>query len=88
MPKGDGKKVHLVTDYTKLNKFVIHPVQPFPSVSDIIQSIPTSAACFARLDATRGYFQLALDDEASKLMTFILPSGCYCYLCAPMGFFR
>ena len=40
VPKGDGKRVRLVTDYTKLNKFVIRPVHPFPSVSDIVQSIP------------------------------------------------
>ena len=32
VPKGDGKRVRLVTDYTKLNKFVVRPVHPFPSV--------------------------------------------------------
>ena len=65
VPKGDGKRVRLVTDYTKLNKFVVRPVHPFPSVVDIIQSIPASAACFAKLDATHGYFQIPLDEEAS-----------------------
>ena len=65
VPKGDGKWVRLVTDYTKLNKFVVRPVHPFPSVSDITQSIPASAAYFAKLDATHGYFQLPLDEEAS-----------------------
>ena len=85
VPKGDGKRVRLVTDYTKLNRFVIRPVHPFPSVADIIQSIPASAACFAKLDATHGYFQIPLDEEASRLTTFILPSGRYRYLRAPMG---
>ena len=85
MPKGDGKRVRLVTDYTKLNKFVVRPVHLFPSVPDIIQSIPSSAAYFAKLDATHGYFQLPLDKEASRLTTFILPSGRYRYLRAPMG---
>ena len=85
VPKGDGKRVRLVTDYTKLNRFVVKPVHPFPSVSDIIQSIPASAACFAKLDATHGYFQIPLDEEASKLTTFILPSGRFRYLRAPMG---
>ena len=85
VPKGDGKRVRLVTDYTKLNRFVVRPVHPFPSVADIIQSIPASAACFAKLDATHGYFQIPLDEEASKLTTFILPSGRYRYLRAPMG---
>ena len=74
-----------VTDYTKLNKFVVRPVHPFPSVPDIIQSIPSSAAYFAKLDATHSYFQLPLDKEASRLTTFILPSGRYRYLRAPMG---
>ena len=67
VPKGDGKRACLVTDFTKLNKFVVRPVHPFPSVSDIIQSIPSTAAYFAKLDATHGYFQLPLDEEASHL---------------------
>ena len=36
VPKGNGKRFRLVTDYTKLNQFVVRPVNPFPSVSDII----------------------------------------------------
>ena len=85
VPKRDGKRVCLVTDYTKLNKFVVCPVYPLLSVSDIIQSIPFSAVYFAKLDATHGYFQLPLDEEASRLTTFILPSRRYQYLRAPMG---
>ena len=85
MPKEDGKRVRLVTDYTRLNKFVVRPVHPFPSVSDIVQSIPASSTCFAKLDATYGYFQMPLSDEASRLTTFLLPSGRYRYLRAPMG---
>ena len=85
MPKGDGKRVGLVTDYTRLNKFVVRPVHPFPSVSDIVQPIPASSTCFAKLDATHGYFQIPLSEEASRLTTFLLPSGRYRYLRAPMG---
>ena len=77
VPKGDGKRVRLVTDYTRLNKFVVRPVHPFPSVSDIVQSIPASSTCFAKLDATHGYFQIPLSEEASRLTTFLLPSGRY-----------
>ena len=88
VPKGDGKRVRLVTDYTRLNKFVVRPVHPFPSASDIVQSIPASSTCFAKLDATHGYFQIPLSDEASKLTTFLLPSGRYCYLRAPISLSR
>ena len=75
----------MVTDFTALNKFVQRPVHPFPSVGEIVQSVPSSAKFFAKLDAVHGYFQLALDEESSKLTTFLLPSGRYRYLRAPIG---
>ena len=72
-------------DYTKLNSFVQRPVHPFPSVNDIMQAIPSSAVIFAKFDAINGYFQIALDEESSKLTTFILPSGRYWYKTIPQG---
>lgn len=85
VPKADGKKVRLVTDFTKLNKFVRRPVHPFPSVNEIVRSIPAGSRYFAKLDAIHGYFQLALDEQSSIKTTFLLPSGRYKYLRAPMG---
>ena len=39
----------------------------------------------AKLDAIHGYFQLALENESSLLTMFLLPTGRYRYLRAPMG---
>ena len=36
VPKPDGKSVRLVTDYTKLYRYVKRPVHSFPSVQDIV----------------------------------------------------
>jgi len=44
-------------------------------VTEIIQSIPSTANYFAKFDAVNGYFQIALDEESSMLTTFLLPSG-------------
>ena len=85
LPKPDGKRVRLVTDYTGINRFVKRPVHPFPAVRDILQAIPTNAKIFAKLDAVHGYFQLALDEESSHLTTFLLPQGRFRYTRAPMG---
>ena len=85
VPKPDGKRVRMVTDFRGLNEFVQRPVHPFPSVGEIVQSVPSTAKFFAKLHAVHGYFQLALDEESSKLTTFLLPSGRYRYLMAPMG---
>ena len=87
MPCYRDANVYMVTDYARLYKYVVRPVHPFPSVADIVQSIPASSTCFAKLDATHGYFQLPLDEEVSRLTTFLLPSGHYRYSRAPMGLF-
>lgn len=41
--KPNGTTVHLVTYYTKLHKFVKRPIHPFPSATEIMQSIPETA---------------------------------------------
>ena len=79
------KDLRLVVDYTGLNRFVKRPVHPFPSTKDIIQQLPADGRVFATLDAVQGYHQIALSEESSKLTTFLLPSGRYRFLRAPMG---
>ena len=71
VPKPNRKEVRMVTDYSKINKFVKRPVHPFPSVVDIVRSIPAGTRFFSKMDAIHGYFQLALDEESSKLTTFL-----------------
>ena len=85
VPKANGVDVRMVTDFSKINKFVKRPVHPFPSVADIIRSIPAGTKFFAKMDTIQGYFQLALDEDSSKSTTFLLPTGRYRYLRAPMG---
>ena len=85
VPKADRKRVRLVTDFTALNKFVRRPTHQFPSTQEIIEAIPSDAKLFCKLDAVHGYFQLALDEPSSKLTTFLIQQGRFCYLRAPMG---
>ena len=85
VPKPGGQKVRLVTDYRRLNEAVIRTVHPFPAAADLIKKIDSGSKYFAKIDAIHGYFQIPLDEESSKLTTFLLPSGRYRYLGAPMG---
>ena len=80
-----GGGVRLVTDFTKLNKFVKRPVHPFPCVNDILKQIPHDAKYFAKLDCKHGYFQMALDEESQKLTTLITPFGRYFCKRLPFG---
>lgn len=67
--------VRLVVDYKGLNKFVQRPIHPFPSISDVKSMIPPDAKWFATLDATKGYWQVPLDEHSQLLTTFLTPWG-------------
>lgn len=86
VPKDGGRAgLRLVTDFTRLNKFVKRPVHPFPSASEIMQNISPQAKYFCCIDAKMGYYQIGLDIESRKYTTFLLPTGKYCYCRGPMG---
>ena len=72
-------------DYTKLNKHIRRPIHTFPSTQEILSGIDPDYKVFAKLDATQGYHQVPLDEDSSKLTTFLLPSGRFRFLRAPMG---
>ena len=84
VPKSNGK-VRLVTDYRQINKFIDRPVHPFPSCRDIIHGVKPDSRWFLKFDAVHGYFQVPLDAESARLTTFLVESGRYRFLRAPMG---
>ena len=84
VPKPNGK-VRLVTDFRQINKFISRPVHPFPSPKDIVRGIQPTSSWFLKFDAVHGYFQVPLDEESAKLTTFLVESGRYRFLRAPMG---
>ena len=77
--------LRLVVDFTELNKYVRRPVHTFPSTQEILSGLDPESRVFAKLDATQGYHQVPLEEESSKLTTFLLPSGRFRFLRAPMG---
>ena len=62
----------LVTDYTELNKHMNRPIHLFAHMTKILQVIPPEAKFFAKMDAVHGYFQLGLEEESSRMTTFLL----------------
>ena len=77
--------LRLVVDFTQLNKYVRRPVHTFPSTQEILSGLDPESRVFAKLDATQGYHQVPLDEKSSKLTSFLLPSGRFRFLRAPMG---
>ena len=54
-----------------------------PVVDDITTSC-SGATLFSTLDAEKAFYQIQLDEESSKLLTFNTPFGRYRYLRMPM----
>ena len=79
------KDLRLVVDFTGLNKYVKRPVHNFPSSKDIMDRISPGSKFFCKMDCIQGYHQIELDEESSKLTTFILPEGRFRFKRTPMG---
>ena len=81
--KSDGS-VRITVDYNNLNMAIKREVFPIPTLEQLTSEIH-GATLFSKLDAASGFFQLPLDEESSKLTTFITPLGRKAFLRLPMG---
>ena len=57
---------------------------PMKTIKDVISRMP-KVKVFSVLDAKHGFWQVKLDKDSSKLVTFNTPFGRYSYTCLPFG---
>ena len=81
--KKDGTKRFCV-DYRKLNSVTIKDAYPVPRIDETLDALQGSK-WFCTLDLASGYWQVALDEEASKKSSFVVRSGLYRWKCMPFG---
>jgi len=81
--KKDGS-VRICIDPVHLNKALLRPYHPLKTVEQVIADMP-QAKIFSILDARCGFWQIPLDEESSKLTTFMTPFGRYRFLRMPYG---
>ena len=83
--KPNGRGLRLCVDLTKLNRYVRRPAHPVRTPRDAVAGIDGSARFFSALDASDGYFQIALKPSCQHLTTFSTPWGRYKHLRATQG---
>ena len=81
--KPDGK-LRVCLDPKDLNKALLRSHYPMPRTDDILNKM-RNAKMFSKLDASSGYWQMRVDDESKKLLTFNTPFGRYCMNRVPFG---
>ena len=81
--KPDGS-IRVCVDPKDLNVAIKREHYPLPLVDDIAANC-AGATLFSTLEAEKVFYQIQLDEESSKLLTFNTPCGRYRYLRMPMG---
>lgn len=78
------KDLRLGIDPKDLNKGIQREHYRLPTKSDITSAM-NGARYFSKLDASSGFYKIALDEESAKLCTFNTPFGRHCFLRLPFG---
>ena len=81
--KSNGK-VRLCLDPGALNKAIKHGSHPMKKFEEISAQL-VGSKFFTTLDANQGFWQIEMNENSSKLCTFITPWGRYRFLRMPFG---
>ena len=81
--KRDGG-VRITSDLSSLNRFIVPDRHPLPHISDLFLRL-RGARFFSKLNLTKAYYHIPLDEESKRLTATITPLGLMCYNRLPMG---
>ena len=82
--KKSDNTLRLCVDYRKLNNFTLPDPFPLPRVEDLLDRVGQSNF-LSKIDMTRGYWQVPLDDESIPLTAFVTPFGLFNWRVMPFG---
>jgi hypothetical protein len=76
VPKPGGRGFRVVVDLRGLNLCLEPSAWPMPLLEVVLSSLGGSA-CFALLDAFKGYWQFPVDEDSQELLSFMTDRGVY-----------
>jgi transposase InsO family protein len=77
-------KLRICLDPRDLNKAIKREHYPLPCIEEVVTRL-TDVKVFSVLDATKGFWQIELEDASSHLTTFNTPFGRFRWLRMPFG---
>ena len=80
----NDESIRIAIDPYSLNEAVMRPHHKMNTFEEIASEV-RNAKIFAVLDANRGFYQICLEAESSKYLTFITPFGRYKWNRLPYG---
>lgn len=73
-----GNKIRLCLDLRQVNRAILKEDFPIPTIEELLSRVKGSKI-FSTIDLTMAFHQVEVDEESSKLTTFITPWGLFRY---------
>jgi len=83
VPKPDGS-IRLCVDYRRVNSLTVPDPFPLPRVEVLVEKLG-QANYLTKVDMTRGYWQVPLDDASIPVSAFVTPTGHFQWRYMPFG---
>ena len=83
VPKKDGT-LRICIDYRRLNSVTVPDPYYMCTLEEILEKVGKSG-CLSKLDLSKGYYQIAMEDESKDKTAFVTPFGKYRFTRMPFG---
>jgi len=83
VPKPDGS-IRFCSDFRRLNSVTIPDAYPMPRIDDLIDKVGR-AKYLTKIDLSRGYWQVPMDDSSVPISAFVTPHGQFQWRFMPFG---
>ena len=83
IPKPD-KTYRFCVDYRRLNEVTVPDAFPMPRIDDLIDKVG-KAKYLTKIDLSKGYWQVPMDEEAIPMSAFVTPFGHFQWKFMPFG---
>ena len=81
--KADGGNRFCI-DFRQLNKVTVFDPEPIPNPQDLFAQLAQSK-CYSKIDLTKGYWQLPLEEADKEKTAFLTPEGKFQFRYMPFG---
>ena len=76
--------IRFCVDFRALNSETILDPRPMPRMDDVLHRV-SNAKYVSKIDMTKGYWQVPLDEDAKRKSAFVTPFGQYQFSAMPFG---
>jgi len=83
IPKPD-RTYRFCVDYRRLNNITVSDSFPLPRIDDLIDTVG-KAKFLTKIDLSKGYWQVSMDEESIPMTGFVTPFGHFQWKFMPFG---